>query len=49
MEEKKDPWYLKPLIFIAVIIVVLINIQMCNEAVDGDRSGIETTLKSHGD
>lgn len=49
MEEKKDPWYLKPLVFIAVILFVIMCVQMCNESLKGDSTGIETTIKSHGD
>ena len=49
MEEKKDPWYLKPLVFIAVILFVIMCVQMCNESLNGDSPGIETTIKSHGD
>ena len=47
---KSDPWYLKPLIFIILIIYIFANISMCNHIVEDDDSfGIETTIKSHGD
>lgn len=49
-QEKKDPWYLKPLLFVFVIVVTACMISMCNHALkESSGVGIETTIKSHGD
>lgn len=49
VEEVKDPWYLKPLIIIGIILFIIANMGMCNYAINDDRFDIETTIKSHGD
>lgn len=50
MEEKKDPWWLKPLVLLFVVFVLFGMVSMCNHSLkESSGVGIETTIKSHGD
>ena len=50
MEEKKDPWWLKPLLLVFVAFVLFGMVSMCNHSLkESSGVGIETTIKSHGD
>ena len=50
MEEKKDPWWLKPLVLMFVLFVLYGMVTMCNHTLkENSGVGIETTIRSHGD
>ena len=50
MEEKKDPWWLKPLLLLFVAFILCGMISMCNHSLkESSGVGIETTIRSHGD
>lgn len=48
--EKKDPWWLKPLLLLFAAFVLFGMVSMCNHSLkESSGVGIETTIKSHGD
>lgn len=50
LPDKKDPWWLKPLLFIIMVVVLACMVSMCNHSLkESSHVGIETTIRSHGD